>query len=350
VNNSLKKLCLTSILSLTILSSGSFLTHASASVTTNPASVKNTALVTQSQVNADCLIKGNTRSHIRSELAKIQVGVIPSPLGELVIERKELKQKLGSLASELDLPEKVTIKRNGSILKGTDIKEKLQKICLHDLSGKIELDLSRIPRNVILPGNLISWNLIPNSSNKIGMRLFSLMAETKGGAFRQLVQVKVSKLVEAAQLTRLAKPGEVITKDMIIKKVKKINNDRVQPPVSYQTVLGKCLGRFKSPGTIIRTSDISKDPEKVCKSFKPATKSKPQRISRFAKKQDRDNWIVKPGERVKFNFRNGTLSLSFPAKAMQGGNEGDEITLINLKNKRRVKGIITAKGIVEYEN
>ena len=61
-----------------------------------------------------------------------------------------------------------------------------------------------------------------------------------------------------------------------------------------------------------------------------------------------DAWLIKPGDSVEFRVNSGALSLSIPAKAVSGGNSGDEIELINLKNKRRISGIITEKGIVEY--
>ena len=61
-----------------------------------------------------------------------------------------------------------------------------------------------------------------------------------------------------------------------------------------------------------------------------------------------DTWLIKPGDNVEFRVNSGALSLSIPAKAVQGGNSGDEIELINLKNKRRISGVITEKGIVEY--
>lgn len=58
--------------------------------------------------------------------------------------------------------------------------------------------------------------------------------------------------------------------------------------------------------------------------------------------------MVKPEQMLIFNVNSGNLSLKIPAKAVSGGNPGDEITLINLQNKRRIKGVITAKGTVEY--
>jgi hypothetical protein len=33
---------------------------------------------------------------------------------------------------------------------------------------------------------------------------------------------------------------------------------------------------------------------------------------------------------------------------VQGGSEGDEITLINMQNQRRIRGVIKEKGRVEY--
>jgi flagella basal body P-ring formation protein FlgA len=40
--------------------------------------------------------------------------------------------------------------------------------------------------------------------------------------------------------------------------------------------------------------------------------------------------------------------MTFPAKAIEGGQVGDSIRLINLRTKKRIKGTITDKGQVEY--
>lgn len=309
--------------------------------------LKNSALVTRSEINADCLIKSDCSETIRGELAGIQLGHIPDPLGELVIEEKELREKLGKYASGLNLPKQVVIKRQGAILKGSEVENKIRSLCNSESDKNIKIDVSRVPTNIVLPGNLIEWQLTPNSDSKLGMRLFFLTARTDGGNFRQLIQVPVAKVIEAAQLTRLAKPGELISQEMVSKKVIEITSEQANMPLTYADVVGKCLGRFKSPGTILRSSDISSGENNMCsaqyKKAKQSSNTTPARRS-----NDRSNWVIKPGEKVEYRFANGTLELTFPARAVEGGEIGDSISLINLKNQKRVEGIIADKGLVEY--
>lgn len=294
--------------------------------------LKSKVLVNSSEIKADCLIKREASAELRENLAAIQLGHIPDPLGELVIDKTEIMRKLGDLAARLIIPEQITIRRDGSILKGSDVIDRISSICKESGEDDLAIDLSRIPTNIVLPGTLQSWKIDTNSENTLGMRLFVLTAQTEGGPFRNLIQVRVSRVVEAAELIRLAKPGETISNSMIRKKKIEVKSDHSNIPVTYAQAVGKCLGRFKSPGTILRSSDLSNS---MCNSS-------------IVRAGTRDAWLIKPGENVDFHFNSGTLSLKIPAKAVQGGSQGDEITLINLQNQRRIRGIIKEKGRAEY--
>ncbi len=314
----------------------------------NPAraTLKSSALVNHSEIKADCLIKSECDPVLKQELAGVKLGHIPDPLGELTISQQELKEKLGSFASKLDIPKRVVIKRQGAFLKGSDVVSTIKKICNPDAKADIEVDTSRIPHNIILPGNLKTWEIKANSDNSLGMRLFSLTADTDGGSFRQLIQVSVVRIIEAAEMNRLAKPGEKITSSMIGKKRVELKSEQANLPMTYEEALGKCLGRYKSAGTILRSSDISSGENNICanKAEKQTSKS----FNSVLQRNDRSQWVVKPGDNVDFHFANGTLELSFPARAMEGGEIGDQINLINLRNQKKVQGVITDKGRVEY--
>lgn len=314
------------------------------SVSDNLPSFKSTVVVSNSEIKADLLIKNDVSATIREELANIQIGHIPHPLGELVIARPELLKKLGDIANSISIPDKITIRRLGTILKGSEVGERIREICSAQISGELNIDLSRIPTNVVLPGNIVNWEINTSSDNNLGMKLFVLTAQTDGGPFRQLIQVKVSRMIEAAQVVRLAKPGEEINQSMIRPHKMEVKSDLSNAPLTYVEALGKNLGRFKSAGTVLRNSDVSEKSQMTGKS-EPESRKAPRTI---AKADSHDNWIIKPGENVNFHFNSGTLSMMIPARAVQGGQAGDEITLINLQNKRRIRGIITEKGKVEY--
>ncbi|MDD3148135.1 MAG: flagella basal body P-ring formation protein FlgA, partial [Candidatus Riflebacteria bacterium] len=305
-------------------------------------SFKSTVLVSSGEIKADSLIKSEGNSRLRQELADIQIGFIPNPLGELIIDRETLQKKLGTLSLGVEMPEKVTIRRNGSILKGTDIKARIIELCQQNSPDKLEIDLSRVPNNLVLPGNASNWDLTTTSENVLGMKLFVLSADTDGGPFRQLIQIKVTRIVEAAQLARLAKPGETISAGLIRPHKVTLKSDQASVPVTFNEAIGKSLGRFKSAGTILRSSDLAS--ENNCKTTLPVHTI----ASNQAGPAERASMMVKPGANVDFHVNSGNLSLKIPAKAVSGGNPGDEITLINLQNKRRIKGVVTEKGTVEY--
>lgn len=320
-----------------------------------PVTLKSSVVVSGSTVNADSLVR-NADEKLTKELANIQLGNIPNPLGEITLDKETISYKLGDLADSVKIPENVTIKRLGSVLKSEYVKQRIMELCQNNNDDELNFDFSRLSSSIILPGNVLSWNVTSNSSNELGMKLFSLQAETESGPFKQLIQVNVSKTIEAAELCQLVKPGEEITEDMVKPVPMLIKNEKNNTAVSYKDVIGKKLDKFKSAGTIIRNSDLAKsDYVKTAKVKKSKTAEgirTPQTLNMMSAtmKNDAivDAWLVKPGDSVEFRVNSGALSLSIPAKAVSGGNSGDEIELINLKNKRRISGIITEKGIVEY--
>jgi flagella basal body P-ring formation protein FlgA len=310
--------------------------------------LKSTVLVSGSEIKADCLIKSEASQELRDNLAAIQLGHIPDPLGELVLDKTDIQRKLGNLATGLSIPERITIRRAGAMLKGVDIAGRISALCKSADADDLAVDLSRVPANIVLPGALQNWEINTNSENTLGMRLFVLTAQTDGGPFRQLIQVRVSRVVEAAELTRLARPGETISSSMIRKKKVEVKSDQSNIPVTYAEAVGKCLGRFKSPGTVLRSGDLSMGASNICRNNDKSSIKPADRSENFVTASSRDAWVIKPGESVDFHFNSGTLSLKIPARAVQGGSEGDEITLINLQNQRRIRGVIKERGRVEY--
>lgn len=317
-------------------------------------SLKKSAVVAGSAVYADSLLK-KADDNLKQEFSNIQVGNIPNPLGEIVLDKETIEHKLGEFAHLVEIPESITVKRLGTVLNTELVKAKIEDYCSENTDDCLSFDFSKLGSSIILPGNVISWDIKSNSSNELGMRLFAFEAETEAGHYRQLIQVNVSKTIEAAELCQLVKPGEVITEDMIRPVSVVIKNEKNNTAVSYKDVIGKTLDRFKSAGTIVRNSDIAKSNTKIVKTRK-TTKIEgirtPHALSMMATTMKNDimaeSWLIKPGEKVEYRVTSGALSLSIPAKAVQGGNSGDEIELINLKNKRRISGVITEKGVVEY--
>lgn len=311
---------------------------------------KTSVITNESRVMANCLIGGNSNEDLKNKISGIKLGAIGRPLGELTLTKSQLQRKLGVLANGLVLPEKIVVKRQGSILKRDEIEAKIRAICKAEFgsSKKIELDFSRMPNHLVLPGDIVSWTIKANSTNKLGMRLFQLHAETTGGKYRQLVQAKVTMLVTAAQLVSLAQPGEKVTKQLIQPKIIRLRNMRSRIPLKYENAIGKSLSRYKSAGTILRESDIC-DVKGVEFPEIKKTKTDSYRAKASKKSISRKDWLVKPGEHVDFKVTKGRISLSLPAKAIQGGVIGDRISLINLKNHSKVTGTIVAEGKVENE-
>jgi len=314
--------------------------------TSTPFPVKQSILVNHGRIDASILLNGQGTQALRDSLSKIPLGFIPKPLGEMTLTREEAETKLGSYAKYLALPSKLQFRRNGEILGGREIAAKITEYCTANSTMKradeIQVDLSRIPDHIVLPGALISWNIKPMSTNPVGMILFSLEAECVGGTVRQVFQTQVSYFIKAAKLTRLLRPGQIICNEDIVEDKIKIKQSQGQNYVLFSEALGKKLLSFKSPGTLIRSNDLLPEMDlKKVKGVQAGTRST------SSGKKDAD-WAIKPGEKVEFFVKSGGLSLMVPAKAVQGGKIGDTIKLINLQNNRFITGIITSERRVEY--
>lgn len=310
-----------------------------------PFSFKTSAIVTKADISADQLLTKNADAHLIKGFSNIQLGIIPDPLGELVITREEIKRQLGDAANIVKIPETVTVKRNGAILRGKDIADRIVAFCNPENAPAISVDLSKVPGNIILPGNLIDWQIDADGDSELGMRLLTLSGTTDGGSFRQMLQVNVSKTVEVAVLKKLVKPGEVITESMVVPQAMSLKNEYANNPVLYSDVIGQTLSSFKSAGTVIRPSDLASDSIKSRRKAIYTTVAKQQHKSEVKPKKD---YLVSPGESVEFVINTGNLSVRLPAKALQGGDIGDSITLLNVRNKKRIEGVIIDKGVVEY--
>ncbi|MBF0545353.1 MAG: flagella basal body P-ring formation protein FlgA [Candidatus Riflebacteria bacterium] len=321
--------------------------------------IKPDAVVEVSHVDMASLFGKTLPEKLHEPLSKIWIGNISKPLGEIVVEKSELERRLGPLVEFFEIPERVRIRRNGDIISADEIKSQITKVIeknnCENGEGDLSIDFSAIGNSMVLPGKLKNWRIEQMSTNNLGLILFSLTAETLGGTFNRIMQVEAVREIEAAKVKRLIKKGQLVRSMDVDKKIVKIKTQSSQMPISYAKVIGQKLGLYKSPGSFIRESDLDQNAtsdqvEAVEESEKKITKGHPEKkmASVPQVRKDKDNsWMIKPGQEVSFNVTNGNLSLTVPAKALEGGEMGDSIKLVNLKNNRQIQGKIVGKGLVE---
>lgn len=417
--------------------------------------VRPAILVDQARVDASHLAVGALSDHLREALAKIPVGMIAQPLGEFSLARADLERKLGSLAGLFELPERIQIRRRGELLPGSEVENRIREVVTgRDPSvpaSELRIDCSRLPKNIVLPGMIESWQVTPMSNNTLGMCIFALDAICQNGKVRQIIQIQVTREVAAAKVRRLLKRGASVTPEDVMIETVRITSGHAQVPLTIDQVVGKHVGVFKSPGSFLRPTDLadgagasSQDSNadrtlqsagslglaKVCSvqtgdspvltragkarledAINPQAKNREtldigdpelssldvepvevpaSKLKTFpgevgsamsaparAPLTDKANrrigpklgqhmasamsaaasaghgsktagWIVKPGDRVDFSVKRGGLTISVPARALDGGPEGAEIRLVNLQNQRQIHGVVVGKGMVEY--
>ncbi|MBF0410730.1 MAG: flagella basal body P-ring formation protein FlgA [Candidatus Riflebacteria bacterium] len=389
--------------------------------------VKPEAVVEKSRVDMASLFGTTLPERLREPLSKIWLGNINNPLGEMVLQKNDLEKRLGIFAEYFEIPQKIRIRRNGDILSLDTLKSEIERIVLEgekeQAEGKICIDFTTVRSNLVLPGKLKTWKLNKISSNQLGTILLELTADTAVGPFERVFQIETYRLIEAAKVKKLIKKGSRITSADIEKKSVKIKTQSTQLPLSYDKVLGCTAGLYKSPGSLVRGSDvicaaepflreysaavISGKSEKSKKTGKPVVTKKSlksgeavsalpdesdqplelfdteiqknlqmsesqegglqsseevaedagmevsenseAKVSNLQQKQrNKEQWVIKPGQEVAFNVKKGNLSITVPARALEGGAIGDSIRLVNTKNQRQIQGKISSGELVEH--
>ncbi|MBF0498958.1 MAG: flagella basal body P-ring formation protein FlgA [Candidatus Riflebacteria bacterium] len=381
------------------------ISSAFALVESGKVAIKPAVLVDQARIDVSQIISTQVSPSMRETLTKIPLGTINQPLGEMTVDGAELAKRLGSLASLFDLPQRVQIRRRGDLLSGSEVATRIEEVVKERApagsQGQIHIDSSRLPRNVVLPGALISWKVSPMSENPLGMVLFSFEAECEGGKAHQIMQVEVWREIAAARVKRLIKKGAAITPGDITKEVVRIRTASAQVPASFDEVVGRASSMYKSPGSLLRVVDLTDigaipthDRELDAAAFvsreRQPTMHAVRRTKKISESADADmdtngviaanepapanigavipgetedlpvrmnsgktaadtNWLVKPGEHVDFMVKSGGLNLTVPARALDGGAAGTPIRLVNLQNQRSIRGRVVAKGQVEFD-
>jgi flagella basal body P-ring formation protein FlgA len=313
--------------------------------------VRPAILVEGERVDASVLVPETAPADLRQALARLTLGQIPQPLGQLSLDRRDLERCLGPLAASLALPNRVQIRRRGDLLSGQDVLDRIHQICRQGLAdseaAELAIDASRLPRSFVLPGPLQSFELEPMSSNRLGLRLFIITAQCDGGVFRQIVQVDVARQIKGARLKRLARRGETLTAGDLEEVTVTQRTDSGTPLLRFAEAVGRCLTTYKSPGTLLRAGDVS------LQAFETANapslpSSHPAAAAPRSGRTPAAAWVIKPGDQVEFFVQSGGLSLKVPAKALEGGAIGASIRLLNLQNHRQIIGTVTGEGKVEY--
>ncbi len=226
-----------------------------------------------------------------------------------------------------------------------------------------------------LPGALKSWGVRPVSQNTLGMVLFSLEADCEGGRVKQILQAEVWKTVEVAKLRRLAKRGEMLRETDLERASVRVKSQSADNVIPFEEAVGRPLATFKSAGTVIRASDIlscdvsdgdslitraisepatnNKMPDYALPAINTVRRTEGARLARpgvkpVMQQTGREAWVVKPGDQVQFGVQVNGLSLTVPARAVEGGAVGDSIRLVNMQNQRSISGKIVAPGKVEH--
>lgn len=335
-------------------------------------SVRSTVLVDAAQIDAASMLWPDAAPELRSKLENISIGFIQQPLGEITLPREQLAARLGPLSKQLLLPNQVRFRRRGEILNGKDILDRLRKLCLEQWADspkeEIEINFRHVPSHLVLPGPLLEWRIEALSNQRSGMLLFALEAECTGGKVRKVIQVDVTRVIVAAQVDKLLKPGHIIGDDDVREHKIHLRTDHDRLPMALSEVIGRRVATVKSPGSLIRSQDLMPPTansdcvtDSAVSSVVPSAVRSGVHALHQANRgilanhktngmgiQAAATYLINTGDKVDFEVNSNGLRLVVPARAVQAGNLGEEIKLINLQNQRPITGVITDHGKVTF--
>ena len=245
----------------------------------------------------------------------------PAPKPDTVITWDA--QTLNRVARAFNLPwsasasDQIHIRRLASLVTEDMIKDAIS-IALEKegLTGAYDLDFVGAKPEIILPHNIDAAIEIEAASYNTSRQTFSATVRTSDNQLKQFTGIAYP-LVEIPVLKSPLARGDVITRNMVTEL--KVRADYVTEKIVVQPndLIGMTPRRIIRANAAIDVADLDKP------------------------------IMVKRGDLVTMELKNGPISITAIAKAMENGTKGDVIRLINVDSKRtldaRVTGIRSAQ-------
>lgn len=245
----------------------------------------------------------------------------PAPRPDTVItwDAKTLNRvaKAFSLPWSASVTDQIQIRRLASLVTEDMIEDSIATALKDEgLTGAFDLDFVGANPEIILPHDIEPKITIEKASYNSSRQTFSATIRTANNQVRQFTGVAYP-LVEIPVLKTPLARGDVIKKNMIITTKMRADYVTEKMAVRAEDLIGMTPRRILRANAAVNLADLDKP------------------------------LMVKRGDLVTMEVRNGPINITAIAKAMESGTKGDIIRFMNVDSKRTVEaeviGIRTAR-------
>lgn len=261
------------------------------------------------------------------ELGGKEFCVAPPPAREIVLNDRQIKGKLYNAGMELEnyelqIPEKMTIKRLATIVSGASIVEGASEYLYKALPWDgllVETDTSRTPQDIVLPrGDVKVEYAVEVDSSKYGIQNFHATVYEDGSKVRVVSLASyvraMGKVVVAA---RDLSANEILTEEDFTYGSTDLSRLRSGVFRDVSELAGKQAARPVRAGDMITKSMVDLPPD------------------------------IKSGDVIKLVIKAPGLEISGSGKALHDGYIGESTKVLNTQTKKIIYGVVVDQNTVE---
>ena len=274
------------------------------------------------------IVRFSEDTPLTTALASRRIASAPAIGKSLILQTREVQKMI---SSDLDLNNNLVwkgsssteVKRKAVHITATDIAKSIDSFLRENRNALPEAAYSFIPRQLTLPFNIPTGDLIvsvvPSNPAILGSKRFSLIYTVNDKIVKNIsVRGHLKVMAPVAVLTRQVKRGSILRPDMVKMEIKDLSTLRT-PCTDLRRVLGKRLTKRLRTGSVLDLSFIE---------FPP---------------------VIHKGQLVKMVVRQNGLQLTATGISYKNGKQNEIIRVKNIRSNKNVFCKVVSPGLVEVQ-
>lgn len=262
-----------------------------------------------------------------SQLSKKEILASPSPGSDSTINKDLLIYKINPYISEgkdilIKMPENLIVRRTAQYIDAGRIKEIFMGYIKDNSSWseeQIQVEDINAPESIVFPEGKLEWNVQNRSNSDLTGNVTLIIDFRVDDKLVKKVNVsgKVSIARETIKAARKIARGQIITADDITLISEVSSHYRKDLVINKEDAIGKrTLGTIQADQAIL--FNMIENPP-----------------------------LVKKGDKVIIKAENAELRITVPGEALQDGQTGDQVDVLNLQSGKKLSATVRGSGLVE---
>ncbi|MGE5344180.1 MAG: flagellar basal body P-ring formation chaperone FlgA [Candidatus Omnitrophota bacterium] len=262
---------------------------------------------------------------VRERIGEIVISVSPEMGKSLSIQKQEIYEKLvgnGIASPEISGPSRITVSRQGTVVKPSFFKDKIHDYILQHSRWKDGVQVEIVTaKEITVPQSDVRWQITPaNGQDFFGNVLFEVKAialSTNDVLYSNWVTAKLKIIKPVPVSNRDIQRNEMITDNDIRWETREITPFTKDAILERDELVGQRADRIIRSNSVVTTSLLEK------------------------------RFLVRRGEMATLEAKLKGVLASTPVKALSDGRMGDTVQVMNVNSKKIVTGVVTGKNTVE---